>query len=57
MIHDASSDGHTTGGEEMDCAIIEGKENEAAVTEEERSESCSPVNNQMEREGGVNLCR
>ncbi|XP_068032094.1 transcription factor TFIIIB component B'' homolog [Anomalospiza imberbis] len=55
VIHDASSDGDTTCGNEVDCAI-EGKKNESAVTEEERSESCSPVNNQMERERGVNLC-
>ncbi|XP_041342308.1 transcription factor TFIIIB component B'' homolog isoform X2 [Pyrgilauda ruficollis] len=55
VIHDASSDGDTTCGEEVDCAI-EGKQSETAVTEEERSESCSPVNNQMEREGGVSLC-
>ncbi|KAM4753912.1 transcription factor TFIIIB component B'' homolog isoform 2-T2 [Cyanocitta cristata] len=53
VMHDASNDGHTTCGE-VDCAI-EGKQNETAVTEEERSESCLPVNNQMEREGGVNL--
>ncbi|XP_064259306.1 transcription factor TFIIIB component B'' homolog isoform X1 [Passer domesticus] len=55
VIHDASSDGDTTCGEEVDCAI-EGKQSETAVTEEERSESCSSVNSQMEREGGVNLC-
>ncbi|KAL9822482.1 transcription factor TFIIIB component B'' homolog isoform 3-T3 [Geothlypis trichas] len=55
VIHDASSDGDTTCGEEVDCAIEE-KENETAVIEEERTESCSPVNKQMEREGGVNLC-
>ncbi|XP_056370760.1 transcription factor TFIIIB component B'' homolog [Oenanthe melanoleuca] len=54
MVH-ASSDGRTTCGEEVDCAI-DGKQNGTAVTEEERSESCSPVNNQMEREGGVSLC-
>ncbi|XP_054373873.1 transcription factor TFIIIB component B'' homolog isoform X2 [Molothrus ater] len=54
VIHDASSDGDTTCGE-VDCAI-EGKENETAVIEEETTESCSPVNKQMEREGGVNLC-
>nr|XP_054507533.1 transcription factor TFIIIB component B'' homolog isoform X5 [Agelaius phoeniceus] len=54
VVHDASSDGDTTCGE-VDCAI-EGKENETAVIEEERTESCSPVNKQMEREGGVNLC-
>ncbi|XP_063277862.1 transcription factor TFIIIB component B'' homolog isoform X2 [Prinia subflava] len=54
VVHDASSDSHTTSGEEMDCAI-EGKQNETAVTEE-RLESCSPVNTQMERESGVNLC-
>ncbi|XP_030824175.1 transcription factor TFIIIB component B'' homolog isoform X2 [Camarhynchus parvulus] len=55
VIHDASSDGDTTCREEADCAI-EGKENETAVIEEERTESCSPVNKQMEGEGGVNLC-
>uniref|UniRef100_A0A8D2P628 Transcription factor TFIIIB component B'' Myb domain-containing protein n=1 Tax=Zosterops lateralis melanops TaxID=1220523 RepID=A0A8D2P628_ZOSLA len=55
VIYDASSDGHATCGEEMDCAI-EGKQYEIAVTEGERSESCSPVNNEMEREDGVNLC-
>ncbi|XP_062368787.1 transcription factor TFIIIB component B'' homolog [Cinclus cinclus] len=54
VIH-ATSDGHTTCGEEVDCAV-EGKQSETAVTEEERAESCSPVNNQMEREGAVNLC-
>ncbi|RMC22400.1 hypothetical protein DUI87_00714 [Hirundo rustica rustica] len=55
VVNDASSDGHTTCGEEVDCTI-EGKQNETAVTEEERSESCIPVNNLMEREGGVSLC-
>ncbi|RLV99986.1 hypothetical protein DV515_00009251 [Chloebia gouldiae] len=55
LIHDGSSDGDITCENEVDCAV-EGKQNESAVTEEERSESCSPVNNQMEREGGVNLC-
>ncbi|XP_059692728.1 transcription factor TFIIIB component B'' homolog isoform X2 [Haemorhous mexicanus] len=55
VIHDASSDGDTTCGEEVDCAA-EGKQNETAVIEEERSESCSPLNKQMEREGGVSLC-
>ncbi|XP_066037613.1 transcription factor TFIIIB component B'' homolog isoform X2 [Chamaea fasciata] len=55
VVYDASSDGHTTCGEEMSCAI-EGKQNETAVTEEERSESYSPVNNQKERERSVNLC-
>ncbi|XP_030092873.1 transcription factor TFIIIB component B'' homolog isoform X2 [Serinus canaria] len=55
VIHDASSDGDTTCGEEVVCAT-EGKQNEIAVTEEERSESCSPLNKQMEREGGVSLC-
>ncbi|XP_039422673.1 transcription factor TFIIIB component B'' homolog isoform X2 [Corvus cornix cornix] len=54
VMHDASNDGHTACGEEVDCAI-EGKQNETAVTEEERSESCLPVNNQMEREGAINL--
>ncbi|KAI1239824.1 hypothetical protein IHE44_0011259 [Lamprotornis superbus] len=54
-VIDASSDGHTTCGEEVNCAI-EGKRNATAVTEEKRSESCSPMSNQMEREGGVNLC-
>ncbi|XP_053824916.1 transcription factor TFIIIB component B'' homolog isoform X1 [Vidua chalybeata] len=55
VIHDASSDGDTTCGNKADCAI-EGEQNESAVTEEERSESCSSVNNQMERERDVNLC-
>ncbi|XP_037979389.1 transcription factor TFIIIB component B'' homolog isoform X2 [Motacilla alba alba] len=55
VIHDASSDGDTTCGEEVDCAI-EGKQNETAVTEEERSEACSSVDKEMEREDGVNLC-
>ncbi|CAN8220006.1 unnamed protein product [Coccothraustes coccothraustes] len=54
VIHDASSDGDTP-CEEVDCAT-EGKQNETAVTEEERSESCSPLNKQMERDGGVSLC-
>ncbi|XP_074389032.1 transcription factor TFIIIB component B'' homolog isoform X2 [Zonotrichia albicollis] len=55
VIHDSSSDGDTTCGEEVDCAT-EGKENETAVIEEERTESCSPVNKQMESKSGVNLC-
>ncbi|XP_063037069.1 transcription factor TFIIIB component B'' homolog isoform X2 [Melospiza melodia melodia] len=55
VIRDTSSDGDTTCGEEVDCAT-EGKENETAVIEEERTESCSPVNKQMESKGGVNLC-
>ncbi|XP_030114331.1 transcription factor TFIIIB component B'' homolog isoform X3 [Taeniopygia guttata] len=55
VIHDASSDGDTTCENEVDCAV-EGKQNQSAVTEEERSESCSPLNNQMEREGGFNFC-
>ncbi|KAJ7426852.1 B double prime 1, subunit of RNA polymerase III transcription initiation factor IIIB-like protein [Willisornis vidua] len=55
MIHDPSTDSHTTCREEVDCAI-EGKQGETAVTEEVRSESCLTENDQMEREDGVNLC-
>ncbi|XP_071437842.1 transcription factor TFIIIB component B'' homolog isoform X2 [Pithys albifrons albifrons] len=55
MIHDPSTDSHTTCREEVDCAI-EGKQGETAVTEEVRSESCLTENDQMEREGGVSLC-
>ncbi|XP_032531684.1 transcription factor TFIIIB component B'' homolog isoform X3 [Chiroxiphia lanceolata] len=55
VVHDTSNDSHTTCREELDCAI-EGKQDESAVTEEERSESCLPVTDQMEREGGVDLC-
>ncbi|XP_064497038.1 transcription factor TFIIIB component B'' homolog isoform X2 [Pseudopipra pipra] len=55
VVHDTSNDSHTTCREELDCAI-EGKQDETAVTEEERSESCLPVTDQMEREGGVDLC-
>ncbi|XP_050184862.1 transcription factor TFIIIB component B'' homolog [Myiozetetes cayanensis] len=55
VVHDTSNDSHTTCREELDCAI-EGEQDETAVTEEERSESCLPVNDQMEREDCVDLC-
>ncbi|KAJ7409720.1 B double prime 1, subunit of RNA polymerase III transcription initiation factor IIIB-like protein [Pitangus sulphuratus] len=55
VVHDKSNDSHTTCREELDCGI-EGKQDETAVTEEERSESCLPVNDQMEREDCVDLC-
>ncbi|KAM9214235.1 LOW QUALITY PROTEIN: transcription factor TFIIIB component B'' homolog [Leptosomus discolor] len=55
VVCDANNDDHTTCGEELD-GVIEGKQDETAVTEEERSESCLPVDDIMERESDVNLC-
>ncbi|XP_075303413.1 transcription factor TFIIIB component B'' homolog isoform X4 [Opisthocomus hoazin] len=53
-ICDANSDGHTTCREELD-SVIEGKQDETAVPEEERPESCLSVDDIMERESDVNL--
>ncbi|XP_075597255.1 transcription factor TFIIIB component B'' homolog isoform X2 [Balearica regulorum gibbericeps] len=50
-----NDDGHTTCREELG-SVIEGKQDETAVTEEERSESCLSVNDITERESDVNLC-
>ncbi|XP_068279428.1 transcription factor TFIIIB component B'' homolog isoform X2 [Nyctibius grandis] len=55
VVCDANNDGHTTCREELDSGI-EGKQDETAVTEEERSESCLPVDDIMETESEVNLC-
>ncbi|XP_027738421.1 transcription factor TFIIIB component B'' homolog [Empidonax traillii] len=55
VVHDTSNDSHTACREELVCAI-EGKQDETAVTEEERSESFLPVNDEMEREDCVDLC-
>ncbi|KAM6034928.1 transcription factor TFIIIB component B'' homolog isoform 2-T2 [Theristicus caerulescens] len=55
MVHDANNDGHTTCREELD-SVTEGKQDECAVAEEERSESCLSVDDIMERESDVNLC-
>ncbi|XP_063996947.1 transcription factor TFIIIB component B'' homolog isoform X2 [Pogoniulus pusillus] len=52
---DASNDGHTAGGEEMN-SVMEGNQGETAVTREERSESCLPADHRMETENSVNLC-
>ncbi|XP_076219089.1 transcription factor TFIIIB component B'' homolog isoform X2 [Aptenodytes patagonicus] len=55
MVCDANNDGRTTCREELD-SVIEGKQDETAVTEDERSESCLSVDDIMERESDVNLC-
>ncbi|KAM6105125.1 transcription factor TFIIIB component B'' homolog [Pterocles gutturalis] len=55
VVCDANSGGQTTCREELD-SVIEGKQDETAVTEEERSESCLLVDDIMERESDVNLC-
>ncbi|XP_026722286.1 transcription factor TFIIIB component B'' homolog [Athene cunicularia] len=55
VVCGAHTDGHTTCREELDSGI-EGKQDETAATEGERSESCSPVDDIMERESDVNLC-
>ncbi|KAM7077085.1 transcription factor TFIIIB component B'' homolog isoform 2-T2 [Ciconia maguari] len=54
MVCDANNDGHTTCREELD-SVTEGKQDETAVTEQERSESCLSVDDIMERESDVNL--
>ncbi|XP_054042328.1 transcription factor TFIIIB component B'' homolog isoform X6 [Rissa tridactyla] len=54
MVCDAN-DGHTTCREELD-SVIEGKQDEAAVTEEEISASCLSADDIMEGESDVNLC-
>lgn len=56
MPCDASNDGHTAGGEEMN-SVMEGNQSETAVTREERSESCLPADHSMETENYVSLCR
>lgn len=56
MVCDANKDDHTSCREELNN-VMEGKQDEAAVTEEEGSESCLPVDDIMERESDVNLCR
>lgn len=56
MVRDANNDGHTTCRDEL-VSVIGGKQHEAAVTEEERSESCFPVDDIMETESDANLCR
>ncbi|KAM9262983.1 transcription factor TFIIIB component B'' homolog isoform 3-T3 [Morus bassanus] len=55
MVCDANNDGHSTCREELD-SVIEGTQDESAVTEEERSESCLSADDIMERESDVNLC-
>ncbi|XP_014816030.1 PREDICTED: transcription factor TFIIIB component B'' homolog, partial [Calidris pugnax] len=54
MVCDANDD-HTTCREELDN-VTEGKQDETAVTEEERSTSCLSSNDIMEGENDVNLC-
>lgn len=56
MVCGANDDGHTTCREQLD-SVIEGKQDETAVIEDERSESCLSVDDIMERESDVNLCR
>ncbi|XP_074667748.1 transcription factor TFIIIB component B'' homolog isoform X2 [Strix aluco] len=55
VVCGAHTDGHTTCREELD-SVIEGKQGETAATEGERSESCLPVDDIMERGSDVNLC-
>ncbi|XP_055554932.1 transcription factor TFIIIB component B'' homolog isoform X3 [Falco cherrug] len=55
VVCDVNGDGHTTCGEELG-GVIEGKQGETAVPEEERSDSCLLVDDIMERESDVNLC-
>ncbi|PKU47520.1 hypothetical protein llap_2162 [Limosa lapponica baueri] len=54
MVCDANN-GHTTCREELDN-VIEGKQDETAVTEEEISASCLSADDIMEGESDVNLC-
>lgn len=56
MVCDARNDGHTACREELG-SVIEGKQGETAVTEEERSASCLSVGDIMEGESDGNLCR
>ncbi|XP_069633031.1 transcription factor TFIIIB component B'' homolog isoform X8 [Haliaeetus albicilla] len=55
VVCDANNDGHTTCREKL-SSVTEENQDETAVTEEERSESCLPVDDIMERENDVNLC-
>ncbi|KAM9251240.1 transcription factor TFIIIB component B'' homolog [Cariama cristata] len=55
VVCDVNNDDHTTCREELD-SVIEGKQNETAVTEEERSKSCLPADDIMEGEHDVSLC-
>ncbi|KAM6329352.1 transcription factor TFIIIB component B'' homolog isoform 2-T2 [Alca torda] len=50
-----ANDGHTTCREELD-SVIEGKQDETAVTEEEIPASCLSGDDIMEGESDVNLC-
>ncbi|XP_030899450.2 transcription factor TFIIIB component B'' homolog [Melopsittacus undulatus] len=54
VVCGANKDDHTTCREELNN-VMEGKQDETAVTEGERLESCLPVNDVMERENDVNL--
>ncbi|XP_062460457.1 transcription factor TFIIIB component B'' homolog [Pezoporus occidentalis] len=54
VVCDANEDDHATCREELNN-VTEGKQDETAVTEEEGSESCLPVDDVMERESDVNL--
>ncbi|XP_061324629.1 transcription factor TFIIIB component B'' homolog [Pezoporus flaviventris] len=54
VVCDANKDDHATCREELNN-VTEGKRDETAVTEEEGSESCLPVDDIMERESDVNL--
>ncbi|XP_040976670.1 transcription factor TFIIIB component B'' homolog isoform X3 [Aquila chrysaetos chrysaetos] len=55
VVCDANNDGHTTCREKLG-SVTEENQDETAVTEEERSVSCLPVDDVMERENDVNLC-
>ncbi|XP_008943129.1 PREDICTED: transcription factor TFIIIB component B'' homolog, partial [Merops nubicus] len=55
VVCNASNDDHTACGEELG-SVTEGKQDETAVTEKERPESCLPVDDVLERESDVNLC-
>uniref|UniRef100_A0A8B9MGL4 Myb-like domain-containing protein n=1 Tax=Accipiter nisus TaxID=211598 RepID=A0A8B9MGL4_9AVES len=55
VVCDANNDGHTTCREKLG-SVTEENQDETAATEEERSESCLPVDDIMERENDVNLC-
>lgn len=56
MVCEENNDGHTTCREKLG-SVTEENQDETAVTEEERSESCLPVDDIMERDNDVNLCR
>ncbi|XP_049650981.1 transcription factor TFIIIB component B'' homolog isoform X9 [Accipiter gentilis] len=55
VVCDANNDGHTTCREKLG-SVTEENQDETAVTEEGRSESCLPVDDIMERENDVDLC-